>query len=148
MNYSERALTLLTEPSEGLRLKAYPDPGTGGAPWGIGFGHTSGVKEGDTCTMEQALKWLQQDVIEAEDIILTYVKPELTQNQFDALVDFILNVKKKEFFTSTLLRKLNARDFAGANAEFKRWIYAGGHILPGLVKRRQAEANWFMNGTV
>jgi lysozyme len=67
----------------------------------------------------------------------------LTQNQFDALVDFVFNIGGGNFGTSTLLRKVNASDFLGAAAEFLRWDRLHGVEVPGLLRRRQAEANLF-----
>lgn len=139
---SDNGLKLITE-SEGLELKAYPDPGTGGEPWTIGYGHTKNVCKGMTCTKEEALKWLRQDVSWAEDAVNELVYVPLTQNQFDALVDFIFNVGRTNFANSTLLRKLNKADYVGAAAEFQRWNKAAGKVLPGLTKRRQKEAQLF-----
>ena len=58
---------------EGLRLTAYPDPATSGAPWTIGYGHTRGVRPGDTCSREQAEAWFEQDWAEAARIVPTFV---------------------------------------------------------------------------
>lgn len=142
MNYSQKGLEL-TERFEGIKLKAYPDPGTGGAPWTIGYGHTRGVRKGDTCTREQAEQWLLEDVQFAEDAVNKYVQVPLTQGMFDALVDFVFNVGEGNFYKSTLLRKLNNRDYKGADAEFAKWDKAAGKVLPGLVSRRQAEDDLF-----
>jgi Phage-related lysozyme (muraminidase) len=128
---------------EGLRLKAYLD--TGGV-WTIGYGHTAGVKEGDTCTPEQAYAWLDEDADIAERAINQLVKVPLTQNQFDALVSFVYNIGRPEFFTSTLLRKLNAGDYTGAAGQFGRWIYDNGKIINGLVLRRSDERDLFVTG--
>jgi len=67
----------------------------------------------------------------------------LTQHQFDALVDWTFNEGSGNLASSTLLRKLNDGDYAGADAEFARWVRGGGRVLPGLVKRRALEATWF-----
>ncbi|MVT06068.1 hypothetical protein CD006_26365 [Enterobacter sp. 10-1] len=82
---------------------------------------------------------LRIDVRDAEACISANVNVPLTQNQFDALVSFIFNLGCGHFSTSTLLRKLNARDYSGAAEEFPRWVKAGGIIMPGLVRRRQYE---------
>lgn len=136
----------MTEACEGYRAQAYPDPGTGGKPWTIGYGHTAGVVQGMTCTQKDADIWLAQDIVGAEAVVHGHAGVELTQHQFDALVDFVFNVGAGNFTSSTLLSRLNQGDFAGADAEFKRWVKGGGHVLPGLVKRRELEAVWFNTG--
>lgn len=128
---------------EGLRLQAYPDPGSGGDPWTIGYGHTKGVKRGDTCTKEQAEAWLLEDAAEAEEAITRMVTVPLTQEQRDALVSFVFNLGAGNLKQSTLLRKLNAGDYTGAANEFKRWVNAAGKPMPGLIRRRAAEAALF-----
>ena len=144
MEYSAEARQRLTEVCEGLRLVAYPDPGTGGAPWTIGYGHTGAdVYEGLTCTSEQADTWLLDDVQSAVNAVNVHVTVAITQHQFDALVDFAFNCGAGNFESSTLLELLNAGNAAGADEQFARWVRGGGHILPGLVKRRALEAAWF-----
>lgn len=134
----------LTEVSESLRLAAYPDPGTGGAPWTIGYGHTGpDVEPGMTCNAAQAQAWLMGDIATAENAVHRLVTVRLTQDQFDALVDFTFNLGARNLATSTLLKKLNAGDYAGADAEFGKWNMAAGKVLPGLTKRRAAEAGLF-----
>ncbi len=71
------------------------------------------------------------------------VKPSLTQGQFDAMADFTYNAGRESFLRSTLLARVNARDFAGAAKEFGFWVHAGGTVQPGLVRRRAAEAAMF-----
>lgn len=127
---------------EGLRLTAYKCPA---GVWTIGYGHTSGVREGDRCTGEQAEAWLAADVLESERAVDYLVKVPLTDNQRGALVSLVFNVGGGNFTASTLLKKLNAGDYAGAAAEFRRWNKAGGKVLPGLTTRRQAEAALFLS---
>jgi lysozyme len=67
----------------------------------------------------------------------------ITQSQFDAMVDFCFNAGRGNFLQSTLLRKLNSGDFAGAAAQFALWVHAGGEVVAGLVRRRKAEADLF-----
>lgn len=129
---------------EGLSLKAYPDPGTGGAPWTIGYGHTAGVHPGDTCTPEQAMDWLKGELVSFSGQVQNCVTMPLSQNQLDALTSFAYNVGLGNFQKSTLLRKVNSGDYQGAAQEFGRWNKAAGHVLPGLTKRREDEANLFM----
>jgi lysozyme len=131
----------LIEEFEGDELRAYPDPGTGGEPWTIGYGHTVGVHPGETITQEQAIQFLQRDVSSAELIVASAIEVELTPNQFSALVSFEYNTGAPA--SSTIFVRCNARDWEGAAQEFLRWIYAGGVVLQGLVNRRQAEKALF-----
>jgi lysozyme len=71
------------------------------------------------------------------------VKVELSQNQFDALCIFAYNVGIAAFCNSTLLKKVNGKDFLGATEEFGKWVHAGHKVIPGLVNRRKAEALLF-----
>jgi GH24 family phage-related lysozyme (muramidase) len=131
---------------EGLRLQAYPDPGSGGEPWTIGWGHTGGVKRGDVITLEQAEKFLAEDIAEAQAGIRALVKVPLTDGQLWALTSFVFNLGTGALAKSTLLRRLNARDYAGAASEFGRWINAAGKPMPGLVRRRAEEKAMFLSG--
>ena len=143
MNYSKNGLHL-TENFEGLRLTAYPDPATHGDPWTIGYGHTGAeIHQGMTITQEQAEEFLMQDVQKAVQTVNSKVHTDLTQNEFDALVDFVFNCGAGNFAGSTLLRKINAGDMEGAALEFQKWDKAAGHVMAGLVRRRQAEADLF-----
>lgn len=130
----------LTEHSEGLRLEAYQDSV---GVWTIGYGHTKGVKKGDVITQEQAEAFLKEDIQQAVADIERLVKQPLTQHQFDALVDFDFNLGSGNLASSTLLKKLNAGDYAGAALEFQRWNRAGGKVLSGLTTRRTEEADLF-----
>jgi lysozyme len=144
MIYSKNGLHL-TEQFEGLRLTAYPDPGTGGAPWTIGYGHTGpDVHPGLTITQQQAENLLARDIQTASDAVNRLVKYELTQEEFDALVDFTYNCGAGNLQISTLLKKVNAGDMVGASKEFAKWNLANGHVLQGLVNRRQAEMRLFL----
>ena len=129
---------------EGLRLKAYDD---GVGVWTIGYGTTviNGVKvkKGDTCTIEQAKSYMAQDLKKFESAVNTAVKVPLNQNQFDALVSLTYNIGIGAFKDSTLLKKLNAKDFKGAAAQFDRWNKGGGKVMQGLVNRRAKERNLF-----
>lgn len=146
MQTSDRGLEFIKH-HEGLETKAYPDPGSAdGHPWTIGVGHTKGVKKGDTCTVEQAMEWLRDDVVGAESAVLRLVKVALTQDEFDALVSFVFNVGTGAFEGSTLLRLLNAGDYDGAAAQFKRWNKNDGRVMAGLTTRREAEAKLFETG--
>lgn len=129
---------------EGCRLQAYPDPATGGEPWTIGWGHTGGVKKGDTITQTRAEDLLRDDLNKFEIGVEHLLFHEATDNQFSALVSFAFNVGLNNLRNSTLLRKLNLGDVKGAADEFIRWNKAGGKIMSGLTKRRLAERDLFL----
>ena len=134
----------LTKDSEGLRLVAYPDPGTGGAPWTLGYGRAHGIVEGQTCTEEEASQWLKEDMAFASAAVNHLVTVPRTQGMHNALADFVYNLGQTAFGSSTLLRKLNAGDHMGASAEFPKWVHGGNNqVLPGLVNRRARERNLF-----
>lgn len=125
---------------EGLRLQSYPDPGTGGDPWTIGYGSTGpNVKPGMTITADQAEKLLLNDLVRFEQGV-TQQCPVVTDNQFSALVAFAFNVGLGNLQTSTLRKMHNAGDYAGAAGQFGKWTRAAGKVLPGLIKRRAAES--------
>jgi lysozyme len=108
---------------EGQRLTAYQD--TGGV-WTLCDGHTAGVRPGDTAT--SALATVQR-----------CITTPLSLGQLAAFTDAAYNAGPAIVCGSTLQRKANAGDVAGACAELPRWVYAGGKVLPGLVARREAE---------
>ena len=124
---------------EGLRTTAYPDPGTGGAPWTICYGHTRGVRPGDRATPSQCESWLRDDLRVAEAGIRRLVRVPLSQPEYDAYTSFIFNAGEPNFQRSTMLRKLNAGDRRGACNEFAKWVYANKRKLNGLIKRRYEE---------
>lgn len=110
----------------------------------IGWGHTGpGVRVGMICTEAQAEAWFSADVAIREVAIGSFVRAQLTQGQFDALVSLIFNIGVSAFKTSTLLRKLNANDYAGAAAEFPKWNKQKGKELDVLTRRRAAEVVMF-----
>ena len=131
---------------EGCYLQAYLCPAN---VWTIGIGTTiypNGVKvkKGDKCTLEQAHEYLAHDMIEFEKTVNDSVKVPLSQNQFDALVSLAYNIGSTGFKNSTLLKKLNAKDFTGAADQFLVWNRGGGKVLKGLVRRREAERALFL----
>ena len=131
----------LTEQFEGCRLTAYQDQV---GVWTIGYGHTGpDVKPGMTITSAQAQDLLAQDVKGATACVNNVVTVKLTQEEFDALVDFVFNLGAEAFSGSTMLRRLNAGDFTGAAAQFDLWDRAGGAVVAGLLRRRQEEADLF-----
>lgn len=139
MKLSSDGLRLIEE-SEGLRLSAYRDSV---GVWTIGYGHTRGVTPGMACDAAQAAAWLLEDVAGAEAAVSRLVTVPLAQGAFDALVDFAFNLGEGALASSTLLRKLNRGDRAGAAAEFPKWCHAGNAVLPGLVTRRAKERALF-----
>ena len=142
---SEIGLKLIAQ-FEGCYLQAYLCPAN---VWTIGIGTTiypNGVKvkKGDKCTLEQAHEYLAHDMIEFEKTVNDSVKVPLSQNQFDALVSLTYNIGSAAFKNSTLLKKLNAKDFTGAADQFLVWNRGGGKVLKGLVRRREAERALFL----
>jgi lysozyme len=137
---ASRAALDIIKQFEGCRLKAYPDPGTGGAPWTIGYGHTKDVARGMLITQRQADDFLHLDILEFEKGVDALIKVELQQHQFDALVSFAFNCGIGNLQSSTLLKMVNAGNFEAVPAQFMKWTRAAGKELPGLVRRRRAEA--------
>lgn len=146
---SEKGIRLIKQ-FEGCSLTAYPDPGTGGDPWSIGYGWThpvdgKPVKRGMTIDQVTADRLLKTGLVGYENDVLKVVRVKLTQGQFDALVSFAYNVGSRALSTSTLLKKLNAGDIKGAADEFLRWNKAGGKVMLGLTNRRKAERDVFLS---
>ena len=137
--------TALIREFEGFVANAYLCPAK---VWTIGIGTTiypngTKIKKGDTCTLDQAHEYLAHDMIEFEKTVNDSVKVPLSQNQFDALVSLTYNIGSTAFKNSTLLKKLNAKDYAGAADQFLVWNKGGGKVLKGLVRRREAERALF-----
>lgn len=148
MNVSEKCLALIRE-FEGFRSKPYLCPA--GVPT-IGYGSTR-YEDGTPVTLkDEPIDQARANAImrttlarEYEPAVQRYVKVPLTQGQYDALVDFAYNAGAKNLLQSTLLKKLNAKNYAGAAKEFEKWVYGGGKVLPGLVRRRKAEQALFLS---
>lgn len=124
-------------------VEAYPDPGTGGEPWTIGWGATGpGIGPGSVWTKQQCDARLESDVARhARDVAFALGDAPTTQAQFDALVSFHYNTGA--IARSTLLRRHLGGDYRAAAEEFARWNRAGGRVLEGLVRRRAAEAHLY-----
>jgi lysozyme len=137
MYYSKNGYEL-TQGFEAFRSRAYLD--AGGKPT-IAWGHTRGVALGLTCTREQGDVWQHEDVGYAEAAVNHLVTVDLTQCEFDALVDFDFNTGGLP--GSTMLRLLNAGDYHGAALEFDKWDHVKGREVAGLLRRRQTEAALF-----
>jgi GH24 family phage-related lysozyme (muramidase) len=142
---SQGGLDNLLKKFEGCKLKAYRCPA---GILTIGYGHTSAagapeVRDGMTITQDEAESILKNDLVKYEQPVAAMVKVELEQNQFDVLVDFAYNAGVGALKTSTLLKKVNAGDFDAVPDELMKWTKGGGKVLPGLVRRRQAESAWW-----
>ncbi|MDE9553405.1 lysozyme [Xenorhabdus bovienii] len=144
MEISNKGLECIKQ-YEGLKLKAYPDHATGGIPWTIGYGHTQGVKKGDVITEQQAEAFLQDDLQPIYITLRQWVNVPLSQGQFDALCSFIFNCGSGNFLGSTLLKKFNQGDYAGAAAEFSLWNKAAGKVMRGLGNRWASERQMFLS---
>ena len=140
MRTSQRGLSLIKS-FEGLRLQAYQDAV---GVWTIGYGTTRGVNASMSITKEQAERMLLNDVQRFEPEVERLVTVPLSQNQWDALISFTYNLGAANLESSTLRRMLNAGDYTGAAEQFPRWNKAGGKVLPGLVRRRAAERELFL----
>lgn len=110
------------------------------------MGHTgTDVKRGQTITKEQSQALLAADLARFEAAVNRACGGKVSQNQFDAMVSFAFNVGTNAFALSTLLRKHRSGDYEGAAKEFAHWTKGGGKVLPGLVKRRAAEAALYLS---
>ena len=141
MKISEDGLELIKK-FEGCETTAYQDSV---GVWTIGFGHTKGVEEGQTCSIEDAESMLADEMDEYEGYINNMVKVGLQQYEFDALVAWVYNLGPTNLGESTMLKVLNGGQFDRVPDEMNRWTRAGGEILEGLVRRRQAESLMFQN---
>ena len=124
--------------------------------WTFGIGHTAAAGPPDPTTMprgmpadldagiREAFRVFRADLLRYEAAVLRAVKVPLAPHEFDALVSFHYNTGA--LARSTLLRRHLAGDFAGAASEFARWKHAGGRVMPGLVRRRAAEAKLYLAG--
>lgn len=146
MKASQKAIQIIKE-SESLKLKAYICPA---GKLTIGYGHTKKVTPGMVISSLQAEQLLSEDVTSAEADLNKLLKKQLTQNQYDALVDFVFNLGAQKLATSTLLKLVNADpNNAVIPAEFLKWVYATNpktglkEKLPGLVTRREKEAKLY-----
>ncbi|EPH0685153.1 lysozyme [Enterobacter hormaechei] len=142
MQTSDKGVALIKQ-FEGCKLTAYQDSV---GVWTIGYGWTQPVdgkpiRAGMTIKQETAERLLKTGLVSYESDVSRLVKVGLTQGQFDALVSFTYNLGARSLSTSTLLRKLNIGDYAGAADEFLR----GGKVLNGLTRRREAERALFLS---
>ena len=139
MNIGTKGLDLIRF-FEGLELNAYQ---CAAGVWTIGYGHTKDVQQGMTISEARANEMLAEELNEYESSINGLVTVELNQDQFDAMVSWVYNLGVGNLKASTLLKVLNAGDYDGVPAQMMRWNKAGGKVLEGLTRRRQAEADMF-----
>ena len=125
---------------EGCELEAYK---CAAGVWTIGYGHIKGVTSDSVITQEQAEQMLVEELNEYEGYINNMVTTPLSQNQFDALVSWVYNLGGGNLKASTLLKVVNSGEFNGVPEQIMRWNKAGGKVLEGLTRRRQAEADLF-----
>ena len=136
MEASDLLIKKITE-FEGFSNTAYRCPA---GKWTCGIGHTLGVTATTTCTRKEAEQWLKEDLAPVEAYVNT-IEQVRTQGQYDALVDFAYNLGLGNLKSSTLLRKIKEGAPTGdIQEQFRRWVYAGGKKLKGLVRRREWEA--------
>lgn len=145
MKISDNCIELVSS-FEGLYLNAYKCPA---GVWTIGYGHTGKVdgkpiRSGMTITKAKAKELLHFDLLTFEKEVNRLVSVKLNQNQFDALVSFAFNCGANALATSTLLKKVNRKQFLAAGDEFLKWTRGGGRVLPGLERRRSAERALFI----
>lgn len=145
MNLSGEGLALIKR-FEGFSAKPYLCPG---GHWTIGYGHVlkslSQTETSLSMTQSEAGSLLLQDVVTAEKAVRRLLPVPLTQGQFDALVSFTYNLGAGALQRSTLRQKILRREHQQAVQEFQKWVFAGGRKVPGLVKRRAAEAFLYQN---
>ena len=139
MNISEEGLSLIKK-FEGCELKAYRCAAN---VLTIGYGSTKGVTEDMEITKEEAESILKEEMHEYEGYVNDMVKVPLKQNQFDAMVSWVFNLGSTNLSSSTLLKKLNNSEYDEVPSQIKRWNKAGGKVLDGLIRRREAEALLF-----
>lgn len=147
MDISNRGLELIKE-FEGLELEAYQDIV---GIWTIGYGHTSmagppDVVPGMEITEEEATEILRRDLGQYENGVESAVKVDINQNMFDALVSCTFNIGVSAMKKSTFIKRLNQGDYVGCAEAMQWWNKAGGQVVAGLKRRREAEAALFLEG--
>ncbi len=151
MTVSDRCIAAI-QLCEGFRADAYQDCV---GVWTIGYGETRGVSAGQHVSEAAAEQMLRTDVGHMEEWLNTMIHSHLNQDrqtnvtigQFDAMCSFGYNLGPNALFHSTLWEHFVAGDLAAASAEFPKWCHAGDKVLPGLVKRRAQERQWFDEAT-
>jgi len=149
MKTSKEGIDLIKE-FEGFRKNAYLCPG---GVWTIGYGHTRGVRAGDSILESEAEDLLKEDLREAEEAVSHLVSTPLRQSQFDALVSLVYNIGSGNFCTSTIRKVINYKisDINEYRKAWMMWVKSRGKKLKGLERRRAAEFELFkkdFNGSV
>ena len=139
MEISQEGIALIKR-FEGCKLQAYKC--SAGVPT-IGYGSTRGVTMDMEISQDRAEALLLEDIADFEEEVNKCVKVPLEQNQFDALVSWTFNLGGANLKASTMLKKLNSGEYEEVPAQMKRWNKAGGKVLQGLIRRREAEALLF-----
>jgi lysozyme len=143
MNVQAKAYEL-ARAFEGLRLVPYRDPA---GYWTVGYGHLVTRDRSDlqypAITQEEAEALLTADLTRAARSVDRLCQVPLSEGQRAALIDFAFNLGAGNLQVSTLRKMVNRGDMESAAREFPKWVYAGGMKLPGLVRRRAAEAAIF-----
>lgn len=139
MQISEEGRQLIKK-FEGCELEAYKCSAN---VWTIGYGRTKNVSRGDTCTQEQADKWLEEELPVYGAYVSDAVLVPLDQNEFDALVSWVYNLGPTNLNNSTMLKVLNDNKKNEVPNQMRRWNKANGKVLEGLERRRLAESLLF-----
>jgi lysozyme len=139
MQISEEGRQLIKK-FEGCELEAYKCSAN---VWTIGYGRTKNVSRGDTCTQEQADKWLEEELPVYGAYVSDAVLVPLDQNEFDALVAWVYNLGPTNLNNSTMLKVLNENKKEEVPNQMRRWNKANGKVLEGLERRRLAESLLF-----
>lgn len=141
MRTSQAGINLIKQ-FESLRLEAYRCPA---GIWTIGYGHTAGVRRGDVIDEQRAEQILAEDLKKFEAVVNREC-PDVNQNQFDSLVSFTFNLGERNLLKSTLLKCVKANpNNLNIRTELLRWNRANGEVLPGLIRRRKAEADLYFS---
>jgi lysozyme len=146
---SDKGLDLIKD-YEGFRARSYKDIA---GHWTIGYGHliterefkTGKFDERSNITIGYATELLREDVAKAENMVNKKVNVKVTQSQFDAMVSFAFNLGNAAFSRSTMLKRVNEKDWFAAAEQFLKWVYAGGRKRRGLLRRRLDEARLFVS---
>lgn len=143
MKLNEEGINLIKS-FESCRLRAYPDPATGGDPWTIGYGCTGpDITEGVEWTQEEAEEGLMIRLSRLTKSLSQVITTSLNDNQFSAIVSLVYNIGLGNFAKSTLLKKLIDNDLIQVSNEFLKWDKAKGKEMNGLLRRREAEQKLF-----
>ena len=139
MKISTEGIALIKK-FEGCKLESYK---CAAGVWTIGYGSTKLITQDMSITQDEAEKLLIKDIAEFEEFVLEASEMPLSQHQFDALVSWTFNLGGGNLNSSTMLKVLNTGDYENVPTQIKRWNKAGGKVLEGLIRRREAEALLF-----